>query len=46
MINTSHEEATAANNIMKYIGNAKERLGKGELTKGSLIGTTRNIAGS
>lgn len=46
MINVSPEEATAASNIIKYIGNAKERLGKGELTKGSLIGTTRNITGS
>lgn len=46
MINASPEEAAAASNIIKYIGNAKERLGKGELTKGSLIGTTRNITGS
>ena len=46
IMNLSAEEAKAADNIIKYILNAKQKSESGELSKGSLIGTTRNIIGS
>ena len=43
LINLSTEELKATNKIMQYIQKAYQN---GQLTKGSLIGTTRNIIGS
>ena len=46
LINLSTEELKATNKIMQYIQKAYQNFQNGQLTKGSLIGTTRNIIGS
>lgn len=46
LIDASPEEVAAANKIVEYIERAQAKLGAGKLTKGSLIGTTRNITGN
>lgn len=46
IINASIEEIEATNKIIRYIQNAYQRFQDKQLTKGSLIGTTRNIIGS
>ena len=46
LINLSTEELKATNKIIQYIQKAYQNFQNGQLTKGSLIGTTRNIIGS
>lgn len=46
LINLSTEELKATNKIIQYIQKAYQNFQNGQLTKGSLIGTTKNIIGS
>lgn len=46
LINLSTEELKATNKIIQYIQKAYQNFQNGQLTKSSLIGTTRNIIGS